>query len=134
MYKYIAIIIIIILFSIFYIKYNINIWILNRQVRPFILKIINHPLYDAYKYSLNLEYNKKNNMLKNNSGFNRITPLINAPNKLYNVNDLMQEINNIIIYKRLLIENLIDEEIFITNKEYNKKLIEFYNQSETGKK
>ena len=30
--------------------------------------------------------------------------------------------------------NLIDEEIFITNKEYNKKLIEFYNQSETGKK
>ncbi len=100
MYKYIAIIIIIIiLFSIFYIKHNINIWIHNRQVRPFILKIINHPLYDAYKYSLYLEYNKKHNILKNNSGFNRITPLINAPNKLYNVNDLMQEINNIIIYK-----------------------------------
>jgi len=58
MYKYIAIIIIIIiLFSIFYIKHNINIWIHNRQVRPFILKIINHPLYNAYKYSLYLEYN-----------------------------------------------------------------------------
>ena len=58
-----------------------------------------------------------------------------GPNpQIFNYFNVWKKQNNIIIYKRLLIENLIDEEIFITNKEYNKKLIEFYNQSETGKK
>jgi len=58
-----------------------------------------------------------------------------GPNpQTFNNFNIWKKQNNIIIYKRLLIENLIDEEIFITNKEYNKKLIEFYNQSETGKK
>ena len=38
---------------------------------------------------------------------------------------------NLIIYKRLYNEeNLIDEEIFITNKEYDLKLGEFYNELE----
>ena len=57
-----------------------------------------------------------------------------GPNpQTFNNFNIWKKQNNIIIYKRLLIENLIDEEIFITNKEYKKKLIEFYNQSETGK-
>jgi hypothetical protein len=57
-----------------------------------------------------------------------------GPNpQIFNYFNVWEKQNNVIVYKRL-IENLIDEEIFITNKEYNKKLIEFYNQSETGKK
>ena len=56
-----------------------------------------------------------------------------GPNpQIFNYFNVWEKQNNVIVYKRL-IENLIDEEIFITNKEYNKKLIEFYNQSETGK-
>ena len=58
-----------------------------------------------------------------------------GPNpQTFNNFNIWKKQNNIIIYKRLFIENLIDEEIFITNKEYDKKLIEFYKQSETGKK
>ena len=58
-----------------------------------------------------------------------------GPNpQTFNNFNIWKKQNNIIIYKRLLIENLIDEEIFITNKEYDKKLAEFYKQLETGKK
>jgi len=52
----------------------------------------------------------------------------------FNNFNIWKKQNNIIVYKRLFIQNLIDEEIFITNKEYDKKLAEFYKQLETGRK
>jgi len=58
-----------------------------------------------------------------------------GPNpQTFNNFNIWKKQNNIIVYKRLFIQNLIDEEIFITNKEYDKKLAEFYKQLETGKK
>ena len=48
------------------------------------------------------------------------------------INFMVWEKNNsIIIYKRMFNqENLIEEEIYISNKEYDQKLGEFYNKLE----
>jgi len=49
-----------------------------------------------------------------------------GPNpQIFNYFNVWKKQNNVIVYKRL-IENLIDEEIFITNDEYDMKLGEFY--------
>ena len=51
--------------------------------------------------------------------------------QIYNNFYAWEENNKLIIYKRLFNEeNLVDEEIFITNNEYDQKLGEFYNKLE----
>ena len=51
--------------------------------------------------------------------------------QIYNNFYAWEENNKLIIYKRLFNEeNLVDEEIFITNNEYDQKLGEFYNKFE----
>ena len=53
--------------------------------------------------------------------------------KIYNNFEIWEKNQKIIIYKRMLSEeNLIDEEIYISNKEYDLKLGEFYNKIEMG--
>ena len=55
-----------------------------------------------------------------------------GPNpKAYNNFMVWEKNNSIIIYKRMFNqENLIEEEIYISNKEYDQKLGEFYNKLE----
>ena len=72
---------------------NLDIMIHRRYVHPYILKICNHPLYNAYNHSLNIEKLKKNNNLDVNLGFARISDLIQPSPKIYNVSNLMDEIN-----------------------------------------
>ncbi len=51
--------------------------------------------------------------------------------KIYNNFQAWEKTNKLIIYKRIFNEeNLIEEEVFITNNEYNQKLGEFYNKIE----
>jgi len=51
--------------------------------------------------------------------------------KIYNNFEIWEKNQNLIIYKRVFSEeNLIDEEIYISNKEYDLKLGEFYNKIE----
>ena len=53
--------------------------------------------------------------------------------KIFNNFYAWEKNQNLIIYKRMYNEeNLIDEEIFITNDEYDLKLGEFYNNVEAG--
>lgn len=72
---------------------NLDILIHHRYIHPYILKIFNHPLYNAYNHSLNIEKMKKNNNLVISGGFTRIAELIQPPSKIYNVSNLMDEIN-----------------------------------------
>ena len=51
--------------------------------------------------------------------------------KVFNNFMIWEKNNSIIIYKRMFNEeDLIEEEIYISNKEYDQKLGEFYNQIE----
>ena len=51
--------------------------------------------------------------------------------QIYNNFQAWEKTNKLIIYKRIFNEeNLIEEEVFITNNEYNQKLGEFYNKIE----
>ena len=53
--------------------------------------------------------------------------------KIYNNFEIWEKNQNLIIYKRVFNEeSLIDEEIYISNKEYDLKLGEFYNKIEMG--
>ena len=53
--------------------------------------------------------------------------------KIFNNFYAWEKNQNLIIYKRMYNEeNLIDEEILITNDEYDLKLGEFYNNVEAG--
>ena len=53
--------------------------------------------------------------------------------KIYNNFEIWEKNQNLIIYKRMFNEeDLIDEEIYISNKEYDQKLGEFYNKIEMG--
>lgn len=89
----------ILIFIIFYTYINLDKLIHERKVHPILLNFFNHPLKESYKYSCDIEYKKKNNLLFNNSGFDRISPLIDPPNKFYNPNHLLNEINDIIKHK-----------------------------------
>jgi hypothetical protein len=51
--------------------------------------------------------------------------------KIYNNFKVWEKNQNLIIYKRMFNEeNLIEEEIYISNKEYDQQLGEFYNKIE----
>ena len=51
--------------------------------------------------------------------------------KIYNNFNVWEKGNKIIVYQRLLnVDEMIDEEIYITNKEYDVKLGEFYSKIE----
>ena len=53
--------------------------------------------------------------------------------KIYNNFEVWEKNQNMVIYKRMFDEeSLIDEEIYISNKEYDQKLGEFYNKIEMG--
>ena len=53
--------------------------------------------------------------------------------KIYNNFEIWEKNQNMVIYKRMFDEeSLIDEEIYISNKEYDKKLGEFYYKIEMG--
>jgi len=53
--------------------------------------------------------------------------------KIYNNFEIWEKNQNMVIYKRIFNEeSLIDEEIYISNKEYDQKLGEFYNKIEMG--
>ena len=53
--------------------------------------------------------------------------------KIYNNFEVWEKNQNMVIYKRMFDEeSLIDEEIYISNKEYDKKLGEFYYKIEMG--
>ena len=52
--------------------------------------------------------------------------------KIYNNFEIWEKNQNMVIYKRMFNEEgLIDEEIYISNKEHDQKLGEFYNKIET---